>query len=104
LPLNSFPGRILALVGFLAAVYAAYISFGDMKLYGGADISGRIVGARVLMVYENPYKFQWAPGKDEKFADPLARYPGPTRSTYTPTLLAFYALFSDRPYSELRPA
>jgi len=70
LPLNSFPGRFMALVGFLAALYAAYVSYGDMQLYGGADISGRIVGARVLMADENPYKFQWAPGKAKNSPTP----------------------------------
>lgn len=91
-------------IGIALTLWAAIVSYSDVLKYGGLDISGRIIGARVLLAGENPYTYQWSAEKDVKFADPLARYPGPTRSTYPPPLLALYGIFSDAPYNVLRPA
>ena len=92
----------LALAAGLAALLAAlWISVGDLTATGGIDLRARVVGARALVAGLDPYVAgPTLPGPE--LLDPRGRYPGPSRATYPPTLLALYALPAGLPYATQR--
>lgn len=86
----------------LCILAGVVVSAGDVWTFGGIDFRARLVGARLLWSGIDPYSYVWMPDDSLRFGDPIARYPGPSRATYPPPLLAFYGLFDWLPYTVQR--
>ena len=86
----------------LALVVSAHMIVMDLRntlLYGGTDMRGHVVGARLLARGLDPYNYLWTPGDPQQLLDPVD-----FRVTLTPALLWMYAQVADLPYTTLRYA
>ncbi len=99
---NTTPqlGAIALLI--LALVVSAHMIVVDLRntlRYGGTDMRGHVVGARLLARGLDPYYYLWTPGDPQQLLDPVD-----FRVTLTPALLWMYAQIADLPYTTLRYA
>ena len=99
---NTTPhlGAIALLI--LALVVSAHMIVVDLRntlRYGGTDMRGHVVGARLLARGLDPYYYLWNPGDPQQLLDPVD-----FRVTLTPALLWLYAQIADLPYTTLRYA
>lgn len=99
---NTTPhlGAIALLV--LALAISAHMIVVDLRntlRYGGTDMRGHVVGARLLARGLDPYYYLWTPGDPQQLLDPVD-----FRVTLTPALLWMYAQIADLPYPTLRYA
>jgi hypothetical protein len=83
-------------VPFCIVVFSYSIS--DLMGHAGIDLRNRVVGARALLSFLDPYSIDWRPGIPLELADTWQRYPGVTRVTATPSLLLLYIPFAQLPY------
>ena len=93
-------GAIALLI--LALVVSAHMIVVDLRntlRYGGTDMRGHVVGARLLARGLDPYYYLWTPGDPQQLLDPVD-----FRVTLTPALLWMYAQVADLPYTTLRYA
>jgi hypothetical protein len=91
--------RVLFVVALVVAAFNFALSCGDVQRFGGADLRPRVVGARLLVLGVDPYRpLPEALSQNERLLDPRGPYRDATRCTYTPPLLAIYALFAWLPY------
>lgn len=65
--------------------------------FGGTDMRGHVVGARLLARGLDPYYYLWTPGDAQELLDPVD-----FRVTLTPALLWTYGLIAELPYPSLR--
>ncbi len=83
---------------FLISIFSFFISMHDIFQYGGVDLRNKVVGSRAFWQGINPYRIEWSPPTDDWLLDPARRYPGPSRATVTPLVLAFYGILAWLPY------
>ena len=95
------PLRIAFLAALLLAAGNAVVTWHDVRDYGGTDLRARVVGARLLVLGQNPYRPQAAPVKEWLF-DPHGVFRDISRCPYDPPLLAVYALLCWLPYAVQR--
>ena len=91
-------GAIALLI--LALVVSAHMIVVDLRntlRYGGTDMRGHVVGARLLTRGLDPYYYLWTPGDAQELLDPVD-----FRVTLTPALLWTYGLIAEQPYPTLR--
>jgi hypothetical protein len=74
----------------------------DAENFHGVDLRPKVLGARAMLAGLNPYNYVWKPGMSERLLDPWRRHPGPTRTTYPPPLLLFYAPLANVAYTTQR--
>jgi hypothetical protein len=99
----SVPLRLVFLFSLLLAAANAVVTWNDVREYGGTDLRARVVGARLLVLGENPYRPQAGPVRESLF-DPHGGYRDVSRCTYGPPLLAVYAALCWLPYGIQRLA
>lgn len=90
---------VLALL-LLALAVSAHMITADLRntlRYGGTDMRGHVVGARLLARGLDPYYYLWTPGDAQELLDPVD-----FRVTLTPALLWTYSLVAEQPYATLR--
>lgn len=99
----SAPLRIAFLAALLLAAGNAVVTWHDIREYGGTDLRARVVGARLLVLGENPYRPQAGPVNEWLF-DPHGVFRDISRCPYDPPLLAVYASLCWLPYAVQRVA
>jgi hypothetical protein len=97
------PLRLAFLAALLLAASNAVVTWHDVHEYGGTDLRARVVGARLLMLGQNPYRPQSGPVKEWLF-DPHGVFRDISRCPYDPPLLAVYASLCWLPYAVQRLA
>lgn len=95
--------RIAFLAALLLAAGNAVITWNDVHEYGGTDLRARVVGARLLVLGQNPYRPQTGPLNEWLF-DPHGVFRDISRCPYDPPLLAVYASLCWLPYTVQRVA
>ncbi|AGA27580.1 glycosyltransferase family 87 protein [Singulisphaera acidiphila] len=94
--------RWLVILGSLMSLAAFVQSMTDLREFAGVDLRCKVVGARAIRAKLDPYTFDWFAHPTPELLDPLRPHPGPSRATYTPSLLLCYALPSGLPYPAQR--
>jgi hypothetical protein len=87
----------LLLLALALSAYTITIDLRNTLRYGGTDMRGHVVGARLLARGLDPYYYLWAPGDAQELLDPVD-----FRVTLTPALLWAYGLVAEQPYPTLR--
>ena len=88
----------------LISVFNFFMSMNDSFQYGGVDLRNKVVGSRYFWQGINPYSIVLNPPTDDRLLDPIRRYPGPSRATVAPLVLAFYGILAWLPYKVQRIA
>jgi len=99
---NSTKNILLYVLIFLTGL-TIIKSFHDVLRFNGVDLRPKITGARGIVQGLDPYNINWNSSMSEKILDPKEGHPpGPSRSTYSPSLLTFFIPFSFLPYKIIR--
>lgn len=96
--------RAALTVAVVWAAWWAWASLTDAAVFSGVDLRDKVVAGRAWLLGLDPYRFAWTadmPHADE-LLDASRRVPGPSRSTYVPTVIALYSLTSPLPYGAQR--
>ena len=89
----------LLILGLVVSAHMIVVDLRNTLRYGGTDMRGHVVGARLLARGLDPYYYLWTPGDPQQLLDPVD-----FRVTLTPALLWLYAQIADLPYTTLRYA
>jgi hypothetical protein len=97
-PQTVWHACLVALAGI--AALGVLMDLSNTAKFGQIDLRNRVVGARVMMLGENPYTFLWQPGDSDTLLDPYPVLQRRARSatTVSPTVLSVHALFAGLPY------
>jgi len=90
------------LIIVLIALLGGAVDILNTVNFGQIDLRNRVVGARVMLLDQNPYNYLWHPGESDKLLDPYPFSQNRLRSavTVTPTVLAIQAVIADLPYTQ----
>ena len=99
----SYSQKVVLSVLLILTTFSIVKSFHDSIKYNGIDLRPKITGARAIVEGLDPYNYNWNDSMSEKLLDPKEGHPpGPSRSTYSPSLLTFYIPLSFLPYKIIR--
>jgi hypothetical protein len=86
---------------FVVTLFVAGWTFWDICTHPGDDLRNRVVGARVMLIGEDPYTFAWQSGMPEELLDPV-HDPHAHRLTASPPTLLLYAPIAPLPWRAAR--
>ena len=87
----------LLLIAVILSARMIAVDLRNTLRYGGTDMRGHVVGARLLARGLDPYYYLWTPADAQELLDPID-----FRVTLTPALLWAYSLIAEQPYQTLR--
>jgi hypothetical protein len=91
-------GGLLVIVSL--ALLGGIVDLVNTVKFGQIDLRNRVVGARVMLLGQNPYTYLWQPGEPDTLLDPypLLQKRPMAAVTVTPAVLSIHTVLAPLPY------